>query len=244
MPFFRFCVIAAPIFFSAAAFGQDPFTVAPRAYKHQFENAWVRVVRVRYEANEKIASHDHPMTETVYVYLSDSGPVRFMHTGDKRFLVERPPVKVGGFRLGPAAIETHEVTSLSSQPSDFLRVELKTDPAIVRGFRGRYPPDSHATNKSSEKVRFENKKVRITRVTCAAQRSCGNATRSKVPSLLIAVTPARLNADAGGGMSELVLDRGATKWLAAGSSLRLENSGSEPAELLRIEFKTRPANGG
>ena len=239
MPFLRFCFfLSYSLCVSSYAVAQDPFTVAPESYKHQFENDWVRVVRVHYEPGQKIAEHDHPKTETVYVYLNDSGPVRFTHTGYSRFIINRPAVKAGGFRLGPAVIETHRVESFSEQPTDFLRVELKTMPSRDKAFHGRFPPDSHSTTKSSQKVRFENKKVRITRLTCAAQSACGKASRSTLPALLVALTPARLRAEAG----DLSLETGTTHWLAVGSSLQLENLGSAPVELLKIEFKTKPAS--
>src|ERR1041384_5522428 len=78
------------------AFAQDPFKVAPQAYKLQFENDWVRIVRVHFDPHEKIASHDHPKLGTVYVYLKDGGEVRFSHTGTEPYALVRPPVKAGG----------------------------------------------------------------------------------------------------------------------------------------------------
>src|SRR5690242_15543681 len=58
---------------------QDPFVVAPQAYKLQFENDWVRVVRVHYAPFEKLPAHDHPKGRTIFIYLNDGGPVRFKH---------------------------------------------------------------------------------------------------------------------------------------------------------------------
>ena len=40
---------------------QDPYTLAPQAYKKQLENEWVRVTKVHYAPNEKIAEHGHPV---------------------------------------------------------------------------------------------------------------------------------------------------------------------------------------
>jgi hypothetical protein len=51
---------------------QDPTTSLPDAYKVQFENNYVRVVRVHYDAGAKLAEHTHPGGTTVYVYLNDS----------------------------------------------------------------------------------------------------------------------------------------------------------------------------
>jgi quercetin dioxygenase-like cupin family protein len=231
--------LAAIIFFS---FAQDPFAVAPEAYKRQFENDHVNVVRVRYAPREKIASHDHPKTATVYVYLRSSGPVRFIHTGDEKFTVVRPEVKAGGFRLGRAVKETHEVESLSDEPTDFLRIEIKTKVVDAQTFRGRFPPDPHTTTRSSQKVRFENGQARILRMTCAARDKC-IADRIASPSLLVVLTAGNLKATTNGGSASVMkIEAGQTFWLEANDQMRVENTGGKPVEFLRIELKTGPAN--
>src|SRR5215203_3265354 len=63
-----------------------PFNTNPR-----------RRPRARYAPREKIASHDHPANPTLYVYLRDSGPVRFVHLGAEQFTLTRPAVRAGGF---------------------------------------------------------------------------------------------------------------------------------------------------
>ncbi len=223
---------------------QDPFVSAPRAYKREFENDWVRVVRVRYGPREKIASHDHPSTATVYVYLRDGGPVRFIHTGEEKFTIDRPAVKAGGFRLGrkQKILETHEVESLSDQPTEFLRVELKTIAVEEQTFRGRFPPESHPTESSSSRVRFENGQVRIVHVTCAARSRCNAMKASASPSLLVALTPTRFKMIVRGVASDQNLELGQTIWVKSDNQPSVENTGDVPAGLLRIEFKTKPAN--
>ncbi len=215
---------------------QDPFVVAPKAYKREFENERIRVTRVRYEAREVIESHDHPKLPTVYVYLSDSGPVRFIHTGDEKFITVRPAVKAGGFRLGRPANETHKVESLSDQPSDFLRVELK-DLTVDNTFRGRFPPEANQTAESSEKVGFENPQLRVVRATCASRSACA-LTAQKSPYLLIALASSELKtATNDRALSDLKMTPGQTFWVEAGDRLRLENPGNMPARFLRIELK-------
>ena len=39
---------------------QDPTTSLPDAYKVQFENDYVRVVRVHFDAGAKLPEHTHP----------------------------------------------------------------------------------------------------------------------------------------------------------------------------------------
>jgi hypothetical protein len=220
---------------------QDPFAVAPQAYKLQFENEWVRVVRVHYEARERIASHDHPKTATVYVYLKDSGPVRFKHTGEEKFSIDRPPVKAGGFRLGRAVNETHEVESLSDTPTDFVRVELKTEVKDTKTFRGRFPPDTHRIDRSSVQVRFDNAQVRIARMTCAARSKCSGFNTQSRPSLVVAITQSRLGIIKNGMDADLNIDAGQVIWKEANDQLQIENRSASAVELLKVELKTPPA---
>lgn len=105
---------------------QDPYKLAPQNYQSEFENDWVRVSRVRYKPGDRIAVHDHPAVNTVYVYLTDGGEVRFGH---QEFAgTARPAVKAGAVRFARASKETHDTAYLGDQPSEYLRVELKTDP--------------------------------------------------------------------------------------------------------------------
>lgn len=208
----------------------------PRAYEPEFENARVRVTRVRYAPREKVASHDHPANPTVYVYLRDSGPVRFVHTGEERFTLTRPAVRAGGFRLSRGAKETHAVESLSDQPTEYLRVEFKGLTVDRQGFRGRFPPEPRATRRRlAQRVRFEDKQVRVTRVTCAARRTCAGLGAADAASLLVALTPAQLSSDGAG--TEVTLAPGQTMWSEAGAAPPFANASDRPAEFLRIDLK-------
>ena len=216
---------------------QDPYVVAPKAYRREFENERVRVSRVRYEAREIIESHEHPKLPVVFVYLNDSGSVSFVHSGEKDFINTRPPVKSGRFRLGRPTNETHTVESLSDQPSDFIRVELK-DVTVDDNFRGRYPPAPNQPAENSEKVEFENAQLRVVRVTCAARGACALSAQ-KSPYLLVALSSAEIKTAAGDeALSNLKLNLGQTRWIETGARLRLENPGNAPVRFLRIEPKT------
>src|SRR5262245_12384975 len=83
---------------AAAALAQDPLKVAPKAYKLEFENEWVRVERVHYAAKEKIPEHYHTEKPAAYVYLNDSGPVIFKHRDLPYGDITRAPTKAGSFR--------------------------------------------------------------------------------------------------------------------------------------------------
>lgn len=223
-----------------AARVQEPWAVAPRAYRRAFENERVRVTRVHYEPREKVSTHDHPDNATVYVYLRDSGPVRFVHTGDEAFTLVRPAVRAGGFRLSRGANERHSVESLTDLPTDFLRIELKGfDDAARRAFRGRFPPEPRRGARQTQKVRYEDARVRIARVTCAARRRCaGLGGSAGAASLLVALTPARLRSADGG--TEVSMALGETLWSEAGGAPSFDNASNAPAEFLRIDLKTAP----
>jgi hypothetical protein len=217
------------LLFTIAALAQDPLKVASQAYKLEFENEWVKVMRVHYGPHEKISAHDHTERAAAYVYLNDGGPVIFKHIGLEYGAVTRPATKAGSFRLYKAIKEVHEVENTSDLPSDFLRVEFKTRMVDEKTLRGRFYRESGPE--------FEDEQLRITRLVCAPGKSLDVKAGASAPSLLIALSPARLSViGPNGKTSKLNLSLGQTSWQSAGESARLES----PAELLRFEFKTRP----
>ena len=236
MPAAAFAVVFLQLLFLLPP-AQDPLAVAPRAYRREFENERVRVTRVHYEPRERIPTHDHPDNATVYVYLRDSGPVRFVHTGDEAFTLVRPPVRAGGFRLSRGAKETHVVESLTDAPTDFLRIELKGfGDDERRSFLKRFPPEPRRTTRTSQRLKFEDGRVRISRVTCAARGRCvGLGGGAGTASLLVALTPARLRSSGGG--TEVSMALGETLWSEPGGAPSFDNASNAPAEFLRIDLK-------
>ncbi len=242
-------VLLAAVFshFAAAAPPQDPLKVAPRAYRLQFENEWVKVTRVHYGPHEKVPTHDHSRWPAAYVYLNDGGPIIFRHVGWEHPVLTRPPTKAGAFRLSPttAAGETHEVENPSATPSDFLRVEFKTRPAGRKSLRGRFYPEPYPSGENFSKVQFENEQIRVTRLVCAPGRSLSAAAGPSEPALLVVLSPAPIKSfRVVGGARQTALEQGQTIWLAAGREERLENPGDAPLELLRFDFRTKPARAG
>jgi tetratricopeptide (TPR) repeat protein len=227
------------------ALAQDPLKVAPEAYQLAFENEYVRVERVHYAPRVKIAKHDHTAYGTAYVYLNDTGPVKFGHVGLAYGAVTRPAVKAGSFRLYKAVKETHTVESLSDEPSNFLRVEFKTetakDPNTLRGKFFRPNADEAApANENFQQVQFENEQLRITRLLCVAGKSYEFALNAKEPSLFVALNDIQFKPSRG---KLLKLTAGQTRWLAAGKGEQWTNAGKDAAEWLRFEFKTAPMKG-
>lgn len=225
---------------SAIAAAQDPLKVAPRNYKLEFENDYVRVIRVHYGAKESVGPHDHSDYATAYVYLNDAGPVKFKHIGLSYGAITRPDVKAGSFRLYKAVKEIHEVENISDTATDFLRVEFKTDPVEPNTLRGKYFREDASAGENLEKMQFENAQVRITRMICAPGKTLNLSTAANEPALLLSLTPAQFTITAAKTRVKQTLDPGKTLWMAAGEKKQLQNSGTSPAELLRFELKTKP----
>ena len=208
-------------------------------YRTQFENDWVRVVRVRYPGNTKVPTHGHPSTVTTYVYLSESSPVRFTHHGGRTHIVTRRPTMPGAFRVSRGGDETHEAENLGPITSDFLRVELKTDPAGSASPFYRDQRRLGAAATTSSDVRFTNAQLRITRVTAPGGHHIEVETSASAPALLVALVDGTATVD----RATLPLKAGQERWIAAGRRERLTNTGPAPLELLRLDLLTPPRPG-
>jgi hypothetical protein len=237
----KFCLAVVLSFLALNAFAQDPLKVAPQAYKLAFENDWVKVVRVHYAPREKVVEHNHPKMATIYVYLNDGGPVIFKHHGGPA--VTRPATKAKAFRIYPSIVETHEVENTSDLPSDFLRVEMKTEPLGKNTFFGRYLPKPRPPNENYQKVEFENEQVRVTRVVVGPRKQSDTAVSAAEPSLWVALTASKLKIFRKGKASRTALELGQTRWVEAGTEERFENLAEAEAEFLRFDFKSKPIAG-
>jgi hypothetical protein len=215
---------------------QDPVTVLPDSYSNQFENEWVRVVRVRYAPHAKLPAHAHNALPAAYVYLTDGGPVLFKHVGTSYGAATRPATKAGSFRVFRGINEIHEVENTSELPSEFLRVEFRTDPKDVGTLKGKFFRPSAPDGQNLEHVQFENEQVRITHVIGASGRALRLSTARSEPALLIAFEPAQLREKD----SNVTIRTGQERWLPAGSSVIYENVGPRSSEFLRFDFKTTP----
>ena len=164
MAIFQSLVCAMVVALAPGLVAQDPVSSLPDAYSLQFENAWVKVVHVRYAAGASLPRHSHPAATLAFVYLTDAGPVDFNHTGGSSSTVTRPEVKAGAYRLARGRDETHAVENRSNTTSEFLRVEFKTDAARVSPFRRRVARKAYAAADTVADVEFANAQVRISRL--------------------------------------------------------------------------------
>lgn len=209
---------------------------APGVYHTQFENDWVRLVRVRYGANAKVPVHGHPTSVTTYIYLSGSSPVRFTHEGTRTHVVTRQPTTAGAFRVSRGSDEHHAVENLGPIASDFLRVEFKTDPAGQASpyFRDSRPLGPGAQPRLDE--RFANAQMRITRMALPPGGEAEIVTTAAAPALLVALGEATVAIDG----TRATLVKGQEHWVAAGRRERVTHVGGAPLEWLRIDFLTAP----
>lgn len=212
--------------------GQDPVATFPKNYSLALDNKLISVVRVHYGPGERIGVHDHSKFPTVYVYLSNSGPVRFEHDENPPFRLTRPPTIKGAFRVSPGRIERHSVENLGDMSSDFLRVELKRVPleGSLQPFRGKAPS---GPLHSSRIVEFRSPELDIQRVICKPGTPCETST-SDYPSLFIAFSPVQIKE--GGAQAELMRD-GDVKWVQGSRPVSVVASSDAPAHLLRIMVK-------
>jgi len=208
--------------------GQDPMTSFPKNYSVVFENAQIQVIHVHYGAHEKIGVHDHSRSPTVYVYLSDSGPVRFSHEGESDYVLQRPPLKKGAYRVSPGRIERHAVENLGDLASDFLRVELKSIPVggMLRSSRVGAP---QMPLKDTSAMEFQSAKLDVQRMICT--HPCA-LTASSQGSLVIPFSPVRFGSDG----RRRGVKSGEVFWLNAGPAVSVTGE-TGPMHLLRITLR-------
>lgn len=207
---FRFITMAVAVAgVAATASAQSPVAAAD-AYKVAFENDHVRIERAHYPAGSKVASHAHPPSNTLYVYLNDSEGVIFRHTSGASHTVTRQPVKTGAIRISGGGNEQHEVENTSKTASDFLRVILKTQPGARRS-GGRLSPTDPS---------FANDQIRISRIKIAPHQTL--AVEAKEATVLIEVPS------------------GNERWIDAGRSLPVANHDARDLNLVRIDFLSPP----
>jgi quercetin dioxygenase-like cupin family protein len=226
---------------STMSIAQNATKTAPNAYKLQFENKWVRVIRVHYEPREKIPAHAHTQWPAAYLYLNNGGPVIFRHKDWEHPVLTRPATKAGSFRLSPttAVNEIHEVENPNDVPSDFLRVEFKTQPIGRDSLRGRFYHEDYPAGENFRNVQFENQQIRVTRLICAPHKSLAISASSSEPALFIILSAARLKSN-DTKSERTTREPGETIWVAAGQQKQFENLGDTPVELLQFDFRTAP----
>jgi len=218
--------LVAAVIMGGVASAQEGITVLPKHYALQFENAWVKVTAVRYGPNEKLPAHTHTPNPAAYVYLNDGPPVIFSHDGGKP--ATRPATKAGAFRLYRGLQEVHAVENTGGVPSEFLRIELKTEGREPGSFWGKF---ERGAPSAEPVVHFNHAQLRVSRVWIAPGEKLSVATEAD-PALVIALAAAP------------GIRAGSEWWVGPSGSALIANTGAAPLDVLRFDFKTRPATIG
>jgi len=98
----------------------DPVVTDPQHYKVEFENQYVRAIRVKIGPHEKLKMHRHPDTDAVIVLLTDQN-MRQQHPDGK---ATENHSKAGTSRWAPPDAG-HIDENLGDSPVELIRVELK-----------------------------------------------------------------------------------------------------------------------
>jgi hypothetical protein len=210
---------------------QDGATALQHNYQTLLDNEQMQVVRVHYDPREKLPAHDHSHYPTVYVYLSNSGPVRFMHDGAAPFTLTRRPVRAGWFRVSPGRIETHQVTNLGPRSSDFLRVECKRIPLRRIPDEFRYKDDVDLT-KTSVVTDYASPEMVIQRYVMTSGK-VEHVAAETPGELLIAFTPAIVHEQ---GDADHRMAAGSVLWIRANANFDLRPAGTTAAHILAIRL--------
>jgi quercetin dioxygenase-like cupin family protein len=106
------------VFLTSTALAQDAVKVDPNHYKVEFENAQVRVLRVKVGPGEKSIMHRHP--NAVAVFVTDVNVKFTLPDGTTQNVNSK-----AGETLWTPAI-THLPENLGDQPFELILVELKS----------------------------------------------------------------------------------------------------------------------
>ncbi|MEZ5400103.1 MAG: hypothetical protein R2729_10585 [Bryobacteraceae bacterium] len=192
----------------------DPAREPIESFKIEMENQSFRVVRVHLEPHERIETIDHPTAAAVvYVYLTDSGPVKFAHEGGAA--LERPPHRAGALRIARGGKEHHITENAGDKPVEYVRVELNGELKQRLARDTRYEPIAVSTAADTRHVVFENAAFRVLRLSCPSRGNC----------------PANQ-----GSALDITLGSGGASALRPGAAARY-NETPLPLELVRIELQ-------
>lgn len=120
---------------ATATMAQDPVKVDPNHYKVEFENAQVRVLRIKVGPHEKSIMHRHP--NAVAIFLTDANGRFNFPKGDPQDIIS----KAGEVRWTPSIVHLPENTS--DQAFEVILVELKGRSTARRTARRSTPGNAN-----------------------------------------------------------------------------------------------------
>ena len=74
----------------------DGLVAHPNVYRVQFENEWVRLVRVTLPGNTTLPAHTHPPGYMIHLYFNDAQPIVFEHEGSPFTITPPPDASIAG----------------------------------------------------------------------------------------------------------------------------------------------------
>lgn len=227
-------LLAPTVAHSQAQTPQDGLVAYPDVYKVQFENAYVRLIRVRLPGNARLGDHTHPAGIMLHVYFNDADPVQFNHDGPPNDIT-RPSVRARSYRVGRAKPETHAVNNMGPGLSDYMRVELKTvgDEGLLRRF-----PETHLVDTSATTVDMNNTQYRSSRITIPSGGQMALTATLIEPFLLLALTDGIAVERTASSRTTLVV--GGEHFVDAAQQVTVRNTGSSPVQLLRVDMLPPP----
>jgi hypothetical protein len=113
----------------------------------------------------------------------------------------------------------HTVENTSPLPSDFFRIEFRTEPAESALLRGRYERLPATSDKPV--VQFDNAQLRVTRIAIS-DGIYEIKENAQYPSVIVDT------------------HQRTVKWVATDVSYSVEVRGDKPSDMLRFELKTPP----
>ena len=113
-------IVFMALFVPTQALAQDPTEVDAEHYKIEFENDYVRVLRITYGPGEKSIMHEHP--NAVVVMLTDGNTEMTLPDGNK---IEDMS-KIGDASWAPAGM--HIPKNIGNEKMEAILVEIKSKP--------------------------------------------------------------------------------------------------------------------
>jgi quercetin dioxygenase-like cupin family protein len=96
-------------------------TVAdPEHYHLEFENEYVRVIRCRIPAHDKVKMHNHPFG-SVIIFMTDKNLHQTLESGK----TEEAHNKAGHILWGNGSQAQHMGENVTDQPYEYIRVDIK-----------------------------------------------------------------------------------------------------------------------
>ena len=126
-----FVAVLFTISLASAVMAQDPVKVDAKHYTVEFENAQVRVLRIKYGPGEKSVMHRHP--NAVAIFMTDASTKFTLPKGDPQLTNN----KAGETLWTPGGLHLPENTG--DQPFEVILVELKSKP-VKKAVKKPSPP--------------------------------------------------------------------------------------------------------